>query len=156
MPTPPPATPIGSDPFAARPRRARLREHVPILAVIALGGAIGATARYAASLLWPTAPRAFPWTVLLVNITGCAAMGALMVLIVEVWTAQRLLRPFLGTGVLGGYTTFSTYAAGFHHLVDTRHAAAGLIYLAATPILALTATWTTATLTHTLIDRRTR
>ncbi|MGW4766834.1 fluoride efflux transporter FluC [Nocardia sp. NPDC004278] len=156
MPTPSPATTAGSDPFATRPRRARLREHAPVLAVIALGGAIGATARYAAALRWPTAPGAFPWTVLLVNITGCAVMGALMVLIAEVWTGQRLLRPFLGTGVLGGYTTFSTYAADFHRLVDTRHAAAGLIYLAATPILALTATWTAATLTHTFIDRRTR
>lgn len=73
----------------------------PVVAVVAGGGAIGAAARYAASLLWPVADPGFPWTTLLVNVTGCAVIGVFMVLISEVWTAHRLVRPFFGTGVLG-------------------------------------------------------
>ena len=41
---------------------------------------------------------------------GCAVIGVFMVLITDVWTAHPLVRPFFGTGVLGGFTTFSTYA----------------------------------------------
>ncbi|WP_225729059.1 MULTISPECIES: CrcB family protein [unclassified Nocardia] len=141
-------------PFAARARPNRWREQAPVVAVVAAGGALGATARYAAGLLWPTAGAAFPWTTLVVNVTGCALMGIVMVLITEIWTGHRLLRPFLGTGILGGYTTFSTYTADIERLVGLGHAAPALVYLAATPIAALTATWTTATLTRRLLTRR--
>lgn len=135
----------GNDAPIGHPRRVWSRESAPILAVIALGGALGAAARYGATLIWPTAPATFPWTTLLVNITGCAAMGVLMVLITEVWT-HRLLRPFLATGLLGGYTTFSAYAADVDHLIGTGHAATGLAYFAATPLAALLATWATTQL----------
>jgi CrcB protein len=45
-----------------------------------------------------------------VNVSGCLLIGVLMVSIVEVRRPHRLVRPFLGVGLLGGYTTFSTYA----------------------------------------------
>ncbi|WP_240434882.1 fluoride efflux transporter CrcB [Streptomyces sp. YIM 130001] len=114
---------------------------------MALGGALGAAARYGAQLLWPTPAGGFPWTTFCVNAVGCAAMGVLMVLLTEAWTAHRLVRPFLGTGVLGGFTTFSTYAVDVERLVDARAAARGLLYLLATPAIALVAvalaTWLT-------------
>ena len=44
----------------------------------------------------------------MVNTSGCLLIGVLMVLIVEARQGHRLVRPFLGVGVLGGYTTFST------------------------------------------------
>ncbi|WP_028477695.1 CrcB family protein [Nocardia sp. CNY236] len=141
-------------PFAVRRRRA-WRTHVPVIAAVAAGGGIGATARYAATVVWPTSPSSFPWTTLVVNVTGCALMGTLLVLITEVRTGHRMLRPFLGTGILGGYTTFSAYAADTHHLLDTGHAATAWIYLGVTPITALIATWTTAALTRHLLLRRT-
>src|SRR5690242_7485541 len=98
-------------------QRAELRPHpAPVIAAVAAGGAIGASARYGAALLWPTATDAFPWTTLVVNVVGCAVIGAFMVLITEVWTVHRLVRPFFGTGVLGGFTTFSTYAADIRRL----------------------------------------
>ena len=145
-----------TDPFAPRARRERLRENAPVVAVVAVGGVVGACARYGAGLRWPTAAEAFPWTTLAVNVTGCAVMGIFMVLITEVWSAHRLLRPFFGTGVLGGYTTFSTSIADIQHLVETGHAARGLAYLSLTLIAALTATWTMAALTHRIFTRRTR
>ncbi|MFC4587004.1 fluoride efflux transporter CrcB [Sphaerisporangium corydalis] len=130
-------------------RRGELwRGQGPVLAVVAAGGAIGACARYGAALLWPTAPEAFPWTTLLVNLAGCAAIGVLMVLVSEIWTAHHLVRPFVGTGVLGGFTTFSAYAVDAVRLIQARHAATALAYLALTLVTALVAVWAAATLTR--------
>ncbi|MCZ4117971.1 fluoride efflux transporter CrcB [Streptomyces sp. H39-S7] len=130
-----------------------LRHPVQVLAVIALGGAAGACARYGAALLWPTPAGAFPWTTLLVNTAGCAVMGVFMVLISEVWTVHPLVRPFFGTGVLGGFTTFSTYAVDIRDLLERGEAATGLAYLAGTALAALAAVWTGATVTRRLASR---
>ncbi len=123
-------------------QRAELSPHpAPVIAAVAAGGAIGASARYGAALLWPTATDAFPWTTLVINVAGCAVIGAFMVLITEVWTAHRLVRPFFGTGVLGGFTTFSTYAADIRRLIDDAHPRIALAYLALTLVAALGAVW---------------
>jgi CrcB protein len=119
----------------------------PVLAVIAGGGVVGALARYGIQLGLPHRPDGFPWSTFLVNITGCLLIGALMVLIVEVWTGPPLLRPFLGVGVLGGYTTFSTYALDIQQAVTAAAAATALLYLAATLLGALFAVWAGAALT---------
>ena len=70
-----------------------------VLPVISVGGVRGALARYGIQLGLPHRPAGFPWATFLVNITGCLLIGALMVLIVEVWSGPRRLRPFLGVGV---------------------------------------------------------
>ncbi|MFI8320930.1 fluoride efflux transporter CrcB [Streptomyces sp. NPDC085529] len=117
-----------------------MRGQAPVVAAVAAGGVLGATARYAAGLLWPTAPGAFPWTVLLVNALGCAAIGLLTVFATEAPTAPHpLLRPFLGTGFCGGFTTFSTYALDTRRLLGADHAAAGVLYLGGTLVAALAA-----------------
>lgn len=126
----------------------------PVVAVVAVGGAIGASARYGASLIWPTVPGAFPTTTLLVNVIGCAVMGAFMVILTEVRTPHRLLRPFFGTGVLGGFTTFSTYALDIERLVDAGHARTGLAYLGLTLLAALAAVWSAAWATRRLVLAR--
>ncbi|MGW2325145.1 fluoride efflux transporter FluC [Streptomyces sp. NPDC001700] len=126
---------------ARRPRRGAWRGQGPVVCVVAVGGAIGASARYGAALLWPTPTGAFPWTTLLVNVVGCALIGVLLALIGEVWAAHRLVRPFLGTGVLGGFTTFSTYAVDFRQLVVDGHAATGAAYLVVTLLAAMAAVW---------------
>ncbi|MFG2135948.1 fluoride efflux transporter FluC [Streptomyces sp. NPDC048650] len=128
----------------------------PVIGAVAAGGGIGAAARYGASLIWPTAPGAFPWTTLAVNVLGCALMGVLMVLIAERWSAHRLVRPFLGTGVLGGFTTFSTYAVDVQRLVDARRAALAAACLAGTLFAALAAVWGAAALTREFLERRRR
>ncbi|MGW1224283.1 fluoride efflux transporter CrcB [Streptomyces sp. NPDC001478] len=119
-----------------------------VVAVVALGGAAGACARYGASLLWPTPAGGFPWTTLVVNVTGCAVIGVFMVVISEAWPAHRLVRPFFGTGVLGGFTTFSTYAVDIERLVDGGRARTGLAYLALTLLAALAAVWSAVWLTR--------
>jgi CrcB protein len=125
-----------------------------VLAAIAVGGATGAAARYLIGREWPTSAGAFPASTLAINVLGCALIGVLMVLVADVWGRQRLIRPFLGTGVLGGFTTFSTYAVDIQRLVAGAHAGTALLYLAVTPIGALLAVWTAATATRRLANWR--
>ncbi|MFF3954128.1 fluoride efflux transporter CrcB [Streptomyces sp. NPDC001890] len=125
-----------------------------VVAVVALGGAIGASARYGAALIWPTAPGGFPWTTLVVNAVGCAVIGVFMVVISEAWTAHRLVRPFFGTGVLGGFTTFSTYAVDIQRLLDGGRLRAGLGYLGLTLFAALAAVWSAVWATRRVLAWR--
>ncbi|MCX4846906.1 fluoride efflux transporter CrcB [Streptomyces sp. NBC_00893] len=125
-----------------------------VIAVVALGGAIGASARYGAALLWPTAPGGFPWTTLVVNAVGCTVIGVFMVVISEAWTAHRLVRPFFGTGVLGGFTTFSTYAVDIQRLLDGGRVRAGLGYLGLTLFAALAAVWSAVWATRRVLAWR--
>ncbi|MEU7009864.1 CrcB family protein [Streptomyces sp. NPDC046332] len=134
-----------------------LRGQLPTVAAVAAGGALGAAARYGASLAWVTPAGAFPWTVLAVNVSGCAAIGVLMVLVTEAVTApHRLLRPFLGTGVLGGFTTFSTYALDTQRLLNSGETARGVAYMGATVVAAMAAVWAATTATRGALARRTR
>ncbi|MFG2819381.1 CrcB family protein [Kitasatospora sp. NPDC048365] len=126
-----------------------LRGQGPAVAVVAVGGVLGACARYGAGLLWPTAPDGFPWTTLLVNAVGCAVIGVFLVLITEGPVRPHpLLRPFFGTGVLGGFTTFSTYAVDIQQLFEHGLPGRGLAYLAGTLLAALGAVWAAAAATR--------
>ncbi|MFI9082332.1 fluoride efflux transporter FluC [Streptomyces sioyaensis] len=139
------------DPWPPATAPSPKRRQGELLAAIAAGGVLGACARYGATLIWPVAPGAFPWTTFWINVTGSAAMGLLIVLITEWTTAHPLIRPFLGTGVLGGYTTFSTYAVDARNLVTGHHTAAALLYITATLAAALTACWAAAALTRLVL-----
>lgn len=132
-------------------RPALLRGQGPVVAVVAAGGALGAAARHGAALAWPVADGGFPWPTLTVNALGCAAIGVLMVLVTEWRPTHPLLRPFLGTGVLGGFTTFSTYAVDIERLVDAGRLRTGLAYLALTLLAALAAVWCAATVTRRVL-----
>lgn len=130
------------------PRGELMRGQGPVVAVVAVGGAIGAVARYGASLVWPTEAGHFPTTTLVVNAAGCAVIGVFMVVLAEAWPAHRLVRPFFGTGVLGGFTTFSTYAVDIRRLIGDGRPGTGLAYLLATAAAALLAVWAAAALTR--------
>lgn len=108
------------------------------LAVVAAGGALGALARYGAQVAWPTPAAGFPWGTLLVNVVGCLLIGMLMVLVNEVLMAPRLVRPFLGVGLLGGFTTFSAYAEDVRALLSPAPLTA-VGYLLGTVLAALVA-----------------
>ena len=124
----------------ARSRQVLSKQPWDVIGVVAAGGSFGAAARYALGVAWPTAVGSFPWAIFVVNTLGCALIGVLMV-VIEVWPVHRLFRPMLGTGVLGGFTTFSTYAVGIQELVAADAAHTGLIYMVATPVAALVAVW---------------
>jgi fluoride exporter len=136
----------------ARSPRGETRKQWALLIAIAIGGVLGSEARYGLSLALPHPAGAMPWATLLTNVSGCALMGALMVMITELTSPNRLVRPFLGVGVLGGYTTFSTYILDIHQLLAYRPGLA-LTYLALTPISALAAVWVGATTVRQLASR---
>ncbi|MDT0570081.1 fluoride efflux transporter CrcB [Streptomyces sp. DSM 3412] len=140
-------------PVADPPRPAPWHGQAPVVGVVAVGGGIGAAARYGAALLWPTGTTGFPWTTFWVNVVGCFVIGLLMVVVTEVWTVHRLVRPFLGTGVLGGFTTFSTYAVDIQRLIEEGHPTTALAYLAATLLAALLAVLTAVRLATTAAHR---
>jgi CrcB protein len=110
-----------------------------VVGVVAVGGVAGSCLRYGAALVWPTRPDGFPWTTLGVNLTGCAAMGVLMAVITALPAVHPLARPFLGTGVLGGFTTFSTYAVDGRRLLAAGETGLAVAYLLATVAAALVA-----------------
>lgn len=110
-----------------------------ILMVVALGGAFGSLCRWGVAKALPHHAGAVPWSTVTANVTGCFALGVLMVLVVERWPDRRLLRPFFGTGVLGGYTTFSTYAVDTRSLIGAGRPAVAAAYLFGTLALGLLA-----------------
>ncbi|MGH3882356.1 MAG: fluoride efflux transporter FluC [Pseudonocardiaceae bacterium] len=112
---------------------------VAVLGSISAGGVAGALARYGLSEVFPRDPGGWPWATWAVNVAGCLLIGVLMVLISEVWTGRRLLRPFLGIGVLGGFTTFSTAMVEVQQLVAEGAARLGLLYLVGTVAAAMMA-----------------
>ncbi|CAL9348659.1 Putative fluoride ion transporter CrcB [Streptomyces sp. enrichment culture] len=138
----------------AVPRRPARHTRAPVVAAVALGGGTGAAARYAASLWWPAHTGGFPWTTFWVNVAGCAVMGVLMAVLTDLRAVHRLVRPFFGTGVLGGFTTFSTYAVDIRQLAGTGHVRTALAYLAATPPAALAAVWLASWATRRVLERR--
>ncbi|MFD9431013.1 fluoride efflux transporter CrcB [Streptomyces sp. NPDC060002] len=137
-------------------RRATGAGQLPVVAVVAVGGGIGAAARYAASLWWPTQTGGFPWTTFWVNVVGCAVIGVFLVVVTEAVTTHRLVRPFFGTGVLGGFTTFSTYAVDVRTLFGQGRPGTALVYLAATLCAALLVVRLAATATRHVLRWRQR
>nr|WP_037365262.1 fluoride efflux transporter CrcB [Amycolatopsis orientalis] len=120
-------------------QRELVRHHVSVLGVIALGGGLGALARYGLAQALPAAPGGFPWATFWTNVAGCFLIGVLMVLVTEAWSAHRLVRPFLGVGVLGGFTTFSTYAVEARNLLRPDTVPLAFAYLGGTLAAALLA-----------------
>lgn len=112
-----------------------------VLAAVAAGGAAGAGARHGVSELLPGGTGGFPWATFAVNVTGCFLLGALMVVLLDRRAGSRFLRPLLGVGVLGGYTSFSAYALDTRDLVAAGHADVAGAYLIGTVAATLVAMW---------------
>ncbi len=113
----------------------------PALVAIAAGGALGALSRYGIGLALRHDPGAFPLATFVINVVGCLLIGALIVVITEWTQVHPLVRPFLATGILGGFTTFSTYAVDAQQLLNAGRLGTALAYIAGTLAAALAATW---------------
>jgi fluoride exporter len=132
----------------------RAGSHRWVLPVIALGGMLGASARYALELAWPPRTDAFPGATLATNLSGCLLIGVLMVFVVEAGGAHPLARPFLGVGVLGGFTTFSTYAVQTSTLIREDLPVLAATYAIVTVVGALLAVAAGVTLARALLRLR--
>jgi CrcB protein len=111
-----------------------------VLLVIAAGGVIGAELRYGAGVWFSSGPGAFPWATVLVNVVGGLGIGVLMAVLARSARPHPLVRPFLGVGILGGFTTFSTFSTDTVRLIDLGRPELALGYAALTLVAALAAT----------------
>jgi fluoride exporter len=117
------------------------RARPAVLLAIALGAALGAPTRYGVAQVIHVAPGSFPWSTFVVNVTGSFVLGMSMALILERFPPSRYLRPFVATGFLGAYTTYSTFAVETDLLVKQGHAAIGVAYAAASLVTGFAAVW---------------
>ena len=92
---------------------------MPSLLYVLVGGAIGAGARYELGrLTLRQLGPGFPWGTLIVNLAGGFAMGLLAGAMAERGTVDRPLWLLLGTGVLGGFTTFSAFSLDLFAMIE--------------------------------------
>jgi CrcB protein len=105
-----------------------------LIGAVATGGALGAAARHLLVQAWPAGPAGFPVATFVINVGGCLAIGALLGV-----RRGPMSRAFLGTGVLGGFTTFSAYAVQSDVLWRTGRPAVAVGYVLATLVCALAA-----------------
>ena len=111
------------------------------LAAVALGGALGAPARMGVAQLLHVGPASFPWSTFWTNVTGSFALGVVLALIIERFPPGRFLRPFVATGFLGAYTTYSTFAVESVLLTRDGHLALALAYVASSLLAGVVAVW---------------
>jgi fluoride exporter len=108
------------------------------LALVSAGGAVGALARYGLSDAFPTEPGRFPVTTFAINVSGAFVLGALLEWLVRHRSIDHWARFFAGVGVLGAFTTFSTFATETVVLTRDGHGATAAVYVV-TSVLAGTA-----------------
>ena len=130
-----------SPPAAGSPRVAGRTPSVPAcLALVAAGGCAGTLVRAALERAWPASPGHLPVTTLALNVVGALALGLLLGALGE---GRPRLRLALGTGVLGGLTTHSTFILESHRLLtssgDGGHPVLGAAYLVGSMVAGLVA-----------------
>jgi fluoride exporter len=111
---------------------------MPVIFGVALGGA----ARYGLDRVIEARSSAiFPWSTFTINITGCFAIGLISAVLVDRHHLPAWLRIGLVVGVVGGYTTFSTFAQEALDLGETHHVLAGAAYAIASVAVGLAAVY---------------
>lgn len=109
-----------------------------IIAMVAAGGAIGSVVRYAVSTLQsPTV--AFPYAIFAVNISGGFLMGIVTALLGLRFNVSSETQAFLTTGILGGYTTFSTFSLQSALLIERHDFVTATSYVIGSAILSILA-----------------
>jgi fluoride exporter len=105
-----------------------VRARPDVLAVISAGGVIGASARYAIADRWPSEPGTFPWATFWTDLSGSFLLGLLIIVVLERFPPTRYVRPFVGTGVIGAFTTMSTFQVELALLLKDGHAGTAALY----------------------------
>jgi len=107
-----------------------------LVLAIAVGGAFGAVARHFVSQqVAHLFGHAFPWSTLVINVAGSLAMGVLVEAMVLAWHVSPEMRALLTVGVLGAFTTFSTFALDAVVLHGRGEEFLALVYCVASVVL---------------------
>ena len=102
---------------------------MPTVLAVATGGALGAVSRYWLDrLIEHRSFAVFPWSTFTINLSGCFMIGFVVAALVDRHQAPGWLRVGLVVGVLGGYTTFSTFAQETLDLLRSDDVAVALLY----------------------------
>jgi CrcB protein len=111
---------------------------MPVILAVAVGGAVGASARYLVDrLIERGSDSVFPWSTFVVNLSGCLLIGVLTAALVDRHHLPAWLRVGLVMGVVGGYTTFSTFAQEAVDLADAKQAALLIAYVVGSVVLGM-------------------
>ena len=112
------------------------------VAAIGIGGALGSVLRYELSAwVQALATRGFPYGTLVVNVLGCLLMGFLFVVFSDRLGANAIWRVGLLVGVLGGFTTFSSFSMETFNLIEQGAILQAVANVVASVLLCLAATW---------------
>jgi CrcB protein len=113
-----------------------------VIVGVALGGALGASARYCLDqLIEQRSFSIFPWATFTINITGCFLIGVISASLVDRHHLPAWIRIGLVIGVIGGYTTFSTFAQEALSLFEARDAAVALAYAIGSVVVGIAAVY---------------
>lgn len=112
---------------ARHPRLPRLP--LGVLAAVFIGGCVGGLARYELGVSWTAPAGTFPWAILVINTSGAFVLAVLLVLVNDVMPPTTYVRPLLGTGFCGAWTTFSSITAGADQLIAHGAAGTGAAYV---------------------------
>lgn len=111
--------------------------------MIAVGGAMGALARYQiGALVQARVPAGFPWGTFVVNVSGCFLMGAVMTILSERLVVHPNWRFLVPIGFIGAYTTFSTFEFETFRAISERAFLVGALNVAASVFVGYVALWT--------------
>ena len=100
-----------------------------------VGGMLGALARWSVGVALGPGSTSFPWGTLVVNLTGAFGLGFAIVLMTERLRPSRYLRPLIGVGFFGAYTTFSTMAVEGVRLIDAGRSQVAIAYWVVTLVV---------------------
>jgi CrcB protein len=114
-------------------------DRLRVLTLVAAGGALGAVARYVVGGLFNREGSRFPWGTLVINLSGCLALGFVLTLLDERLPESRAWRALVTVGFLGAYTTFSTFGWEIHDLVRSDAWGRATAYAAGSVVLGLAA-----------------
>ena len=115
---------------------------MPVIVGVALGGAMGASARYVVDrVVEQRSDSMFPWSTFLINLSGCLVIGVIMAALVDRPGVPAWLRIGLVMGVVGGYTTFSTFAQEALDLTEANRVGLMLAYTIGSVVIGIVAVY---------------
>ena len=125
---------------------------MPVLLQVALGGALGASLRFlSGAMILRTMGSGFPYGTMFVNVVGSFLMGLLAFYLLERMDGSfARYAPFLMTGVLGGFTTFSAYSLDALYLLERGRYASASVYMGGSVVLAIGALFLGMTIARSL------